>query len=266
MKKYFSIIVIVLLLTSTAFAKQITQKADVLFNAVNVKLNGKDVQVDSMSHDGTTYLSLRAVAEMFNTKVDWENETKTVEINDKGTSDSNTNINKENPLVTIEMENGDKIKMEFYPEVAPNTVNNFISLINKGYYNGLDFHRVIPGFMIQGGDPAGNGSGGPGYAIKGEFAKNGVENKMLHTRGVVSMARAAVPDSAGSQFFIVVEDSHFLNGEYAAFGKVIEGMDFVDNIVNVDRDASDKPSTAQVMKSISVDLFDETYEEPEVIK
>ncbi len=175
-------------------------------------------------------------------------------------------VKKEKPIVTIEMDNGDKIVAELYPNIAPNTVNNFISLINKGFYDGLNFHRVIPGFMIQGGDPDGNGTGGPGYGIKGEFEANGVKNDIKHDRGVLSMARSKNPDSAGSQFFIMAADSPHLDGEYAGFGKVIEGMEAVDRIVSSERDGSDKPLEPQTIKTITVDLIGETYSEPEVIK
>jgi len=172
----------------------------------------------------------------------------------------------ERPVVTIEMENGDVMKVELYPEVAPNTVRNFISLVQKGFYDGLIFHRVIPGFMIQGGDPQGNGTGGPGYAIKGEFARNGFPNGLQHTRGVISMARSRMPDSAGSQFFIMVADAPHLDGDYAAFGKVIEGIEAADRIVSVDRNYFDRPLEPQVMKKVTVDTKGITYEEPEIIK
>ena len=150
-----------------------------------------------------------------------------------------------NPIVTFEMENGDIIKAELYPEVAPNTVNNFISLVSKGFYDGLIFHRVIPGFMIQGGDPKGTGVGGPGYSIKGEFTANRFKNDLKHDRGVLSMARTMAPNSAGSQFFIMHENSPHLDGQYAAFGKVIEGIEAVDTIANVRTDYNDKPRTPQ---------------------
>lgn len=168
-----------------------------------------------------------------------------------------------NPIVTITMENGKKMKAELYPEIAPNTVNNFISLIKKGYYNGVIFHRVIPGFMIQGGDPDGTGTGGPGYSIKGEFNSNGFKNDLKHTKGVLSMARTMVPNSAGSQFFIMVADSPHLDGDYAGFGKVIEGIEVADEIVAVDRNYSDKPIEDQRMKEVTVDTFGVEYEEPE---
>lgn len=172
-----------------------------------------------------------------------------------------------NPIATITMENGDEIKVELYPKAAPNTVNNFIYLANKGFYNGLTFHRVIPKFMIQGGCPKGDGTGGPGYKIKGEFAENGFsENGLKHTRGVISMARSQENDSAGSQFFIMHGDAASLDGKYAAFGKVIKGMDVVDEIVSVDRDSKDKPKVAQVMKKITVETFNKKYSEPETIK
>ncbi len=168
-----------------------------------------------------------------------------------------------NPIVTITMENGKQMKAELYPEIAPNTVNNFISLINKGYYNGVIFHRVIPGFMIQGGDPDGTGTGGPGYSIKGEFTSNGFKNDLKHTKGVLSMARTMVPNSAGSQFFIMVADSPHLDNDYAGFGKVIEGIEVADEIVAVDRNYSDKPIEDQRMKEVIVETFGVEYEEPE---
>ena len=169
----------------------------------------------------------------------------------------------ENPIVTIEMENGDLIKAELYPDIAPNTVNNFISLIHKGFYDGLIFHRVIEGFMIQGGCPDGNGTGGPGYGIRGEFAQNGFENNLAHTEGVLSMARAMHPDSAGSQFFIMHKNSPHLDGAYAAFGKVTEGMDVVNKIATVVTDYSDRPMETQRMKKVTVETFGAEYPEPE---
>ena len=168
----------------------------------------------------------------------------------------------QNPIVTIEMENGGIIKAELYPEVAPNTVNNFISLISKGFYNGVIFHRVIPGFMIQGGDPTGVGVGGPGYAIKGEFTQNRFENNLKHDRGVLSMARTMNPNSAGSQFFIMVEKAPHLDGQYASFGKVIEGMEVADAIVNTKTDYNDKPLEDQRMKTVTVETFGVEYAEP----
>lgn len=168
-----------------------------------------------------------------------------------------------NPIVTIEMEDGKVIKAELYPEVAPNTVNNFLSLVNKGFYDGVTFHRVIKGFMIQGGDPQGTGAGGPDYCIKGEFAQNGFKNDLKHTPGVLSMARTMVPDSAGSQFFIMHEAAPHLDGAYAAFGKVIEGMDAVNEIAGCRTDFRDKPLTAQRMKRVTAETFGETYPEPE---
>jgi peptidyl-prolyl cis-trans isomerase B (cyclophilin B) len=170
-----------------------------------------------------------------------------------------------NPIVTIKMQNGDMIKAELYPDIAPNTVNNFISLVKKGFYNGVIFHRVIPGFMIQGGDPKGTGIGGPGYSIKGEFTSNGFKNDLKHTRGVLSMARTMDPNSAGSQFFIMVEEAPHLDGQYASFGKVIEGMETVDKIVNSKTDYSDKPYEDQVMENVAVDTFGVDYPEPEKI-
>lgn len=169
----------------------------------------------------------------------------------------------QNPIITIEMENGDLIRAELYPEIAPNTVNNFISLVKQGYYNGLIFHRVINGFMIQGGCPEGSGMGGPGYSIKGEFSENGFENNLKHTEGVLSMARSMMPDSAGSQFFIMHKTSPHLDGQYAAFGKVIEDMDVVNKIAAANTDYSDRPLENQVMKSVTVDTFGVEYPEPE---
>lgn len=166
-----------------------------------------------------------------------------------------------NPVVTIKLANGGIIKAELYPEVAPNTVNNFISLIKKGFYDGLTFHRVVPGFVIQGGCPKGNGTGGPGYVIKGEFSNNGFVNSLKHERGVLSMARANMPNSAGSQFFIMVEDSSFLDKEYAAFGKVVEGLEEVDRIVAVDRDFNDKPLLPEIMEEVEVDTSGLEYDE-----
>ena len=169
----------------------------------------------------------------------------------------------QNPVVTIEMENGDIIKAELYPETAPNTVNNFISLVKKGFYDGVTFHRVIPGFMIQGGDPQGTGMGGPGYEINGEFSHNGFPNGLKHTRGVLSMARTNQPDSAGSQFFIMHADAPYLDGEYASFGMVTEGMDAVDRIASSETDWMDRPKTPVVMKTVTVETFGTDYPEPE---
>lgn len=171
-----------------------------------------------------------------------------------------------NPVVTIVMENDEQIKVELYPEIAPNTVLNFISLVEKGFYDGLTFHRVIPGFMIQGGDPEGTGGGGPGYTIKGEFSSNEFKNNIKHETGVISMARSNNPDSAGSQFFIMVKNASHLDGEYAAFGKVIEGMETVNGIVNVERNSKDKPIHEQKMKKVTVETFGEKYDKPEVLK
>jgi len=170
-----------------------------------------------------------------------------------------------NPIVTIEMEDGKVMKAELYPNIAPNTVNNFVSLINKGYYDGLIFHRVIPGFMLQGGCPLGEGYGGPGYGIKGEFSKNGFENELKHTRGVLSMARSSAPDSAGSQFFIMHEDSPHLDGSYASFGCVIEGEDVIDAIASVGTNYADRPETDQRMKKVTVETFGEVYPGPETL-
>lgn len=171
-----------------------------------------------------------------------------------------------NPIVTITMKDGKVMKAELYPEIAPNTVNNFIDLINKGFYEDIIFHRVIPGFMIQGGCPDGNGCGGPGYSIKGEFSANGFENNLKHSKGVLSMARTMDPDSAGSQFFIMVEDAPHLDGQYASFGKLIQGIDVADEIVNVKTDYSDRPYEDQVIAKMEVETFGEKYDEPEIIE
>lgn len=171
----------------------------------------------------------------------------------------------QNPIVTIKMSSGKIIKAELYPDIAPNTVNNFISLVKSGFYNGVIFHRVIPGFMIQGGDPNGIGTGGPGYSIRGEFQNNGFNNDLKHEEGVLSMARSMMPDSAGSQFFIMHKNSPHLDGDYAAFGKVLEGLDIVDEIANVDRDYNDKPLQDQIMEEVTVETFGVDYPEPDTL-
>ena len=168
-----------------------------------------------------------------------------------------------NPIVTITMESGAQIEVELYPEVAPNTVNNFVSLVSKGFYDGTIFHRVIPGFMIQGGDPDGTGMGGPDYCIRGEFTSNGFQNDLAHTRGVISMARTGDPNSAGSQFFLMTSDSPHLDGEYAAFGKVVKGIEACDDIVNTPRNYKDCPRIPQRMQTVTVETFGEEYPEPE---
>lgn len=170
-----------------------------------------------------------------------------------------------NPIVTIEMENGNKILVELYPEIAPNTVKNFISLAGKGFYDGLTFHRVIPGFMIQGGCPKGTGTGDPGYSIKGEFKDNGFANNLKHEPGVISMARSGNPNSAGSQFFIMVAAAPHLDGQYASFGKVVEGIEEVERIVQVKRNYQDKPNEPQIMKKVTVETFGTEYGEVEKI-
>jgi peptidyl-prolyl cis-trans isomerase B (cyclophilin B) len=171
-----------------------------------------------------------------------------------------------NPIVTIEMESGDIMKVELYPVTAPNTVNNFVSLVKQGFYDGVIFHRVIPGFMIQGGDPDGLGTGGPGYGITGEFAANNFENNLIHEKGVISMARSQHPDSAGSQFFLMHEVSPHLDGQYAAFGKVIEGTDIIDKIATTPTGAQDRPVEEQKMKKVTVETFGVDYPEPEIIQ
>ncbi len=167
------------------------------------------------------------------------------------------------PIVTITMENGDVMEAELYPEIAPNTVNNFIHLIESGYYDGVGFHRVINGFMLQGGDPTGTGMGGPGYSIKGEFTNNGFQNELKHEPGVLSMARTMMPDSAGSQFFIMHKTSPHLDGDYAGFGKVIKGMDVVERIATAPTDYMDKPIDPQIMAKVTVETFGESYPQPE---
>lgn len=183
-----------------------------------------------------------------------------------GCSSGAAGNNASHPIVTIEMEDGGIIKAELYPEVAPNTVNNFISLIQKGFYDGTIFHRVIPGFMIQGGDPEGTGTGGPGYSIAGEFSGNGFTNNLLHTEGILSMARTQAPDSAGSQFFIMDAAAPSLDGSYAAFGKVTEGIEVVKSIVNLPRDSSDRPEEPPVMKKVTIDTLGVTYPEPQKVE
>ena len=258
-KMLIGTIVTATLVSSIAYGGQISKKIDVVMNSINIMVNNQKVEAENILYNGTTYVPLRTVAQILNKEVGWEAKTNTANIKDKDAS-------KNRPVVTIEMSSGEKIKLELYPEVAPNTVNNFIALANKGFYNNLIFHRVMPNFVIQGGDPKGTGMGGPGYSIKGEFMKNGVQNSLMHTRGVISMARTQEPDSAGSQFFIVVADAPFLNGDYSAFGRVIEGMDIVDKIVNVKRDGNDKPEVAQTMKKVTVDTLGKVYDQPQVIK
>lgn len=171
-----------------------------------------------------------------------------------------------NPIVTFEMKDGDLFYVELYPEIAPNTVNNFISLVKKGFYDGLCFHRVISGFMIQGGDPKGNGTGGPGYSIRGEFSRNGFPNNLKHTRGVISMDRSMMPNSAGSQFFIMHATSPHLDGQYAAFGSVISGIEVIDKIAGVNVDYNDKPLRDQVIKRVTVDTCGVEYDEPDIYR
>ncbi|KAB7671176.1 peptidylprolyl isomerase [Bacillus sp. B1-b2] len=190
---------------------------------------------------------------------------ETKKSSESNASNSTVTSSSDNPIVTITMEDEAKIEIELFPSVAPNTVNNFITLVQDGFYDGLTFHRVIPDFMIQGGDPNGDGTGDPGYSIEGEFSGNGVENNLKHERGVLSMARSQMPDSAGSQFFIMVADAPHLDGEYASFGKVVSGMDVVDKIVSVERDSADKPVTEVKMKEVTVDTKGKDYPKPETI-
>ncbi|HLR42961.1 MAG TPA: peptidylprolyl isomerase [Pseudogracilibacillus sp.] len=196
-----------------------------------------------------------------------DNGEKSVKQNEANMNESTADVDIDEdviPIVTMEMEDGDEVTIELYPSIAPNTVNNFIALVEEGFYDGLIFHRVIPGFMVQGGDPEGTGMGGPGYEIKGEFSNNGFANRLKHDRGVLSMARSQDPDSAGSQFFIMTAQAEHLDDDYAAFGKVSEGMDVIDEIVEVERDGSDKPKEDQVIKKMTVDL--QGYEPKEVEK
>ena len=192
-----------------------------------------------------------------------QNEDQTSENLDEAEDIQQDYSSEDNPIVTITMENNDEINIELYPKVAPNTVNNFISLVENGFYDGVIFHRVIPDFMVQGGDPDGNGMGGPGYGIKGEFSSNGFENDLIHVRGVLSMARSSAPDSAGSQFFLMVADSPHLDGDYAAFGKVTEGMEAVDAIVSTKRDSGNKPLEEQQIKTAVVDTKGNDFPDPE---
>lgn len=195
------------------------------------------------------------------------------EVNNAGSEDNVENeqeavdySNDTNPVVTMTMVDGNEIEIELYPEVAPNTVNNFISLVEDGYYDGLIFHRVMPGFMIQGGDPDGNGQGGPGYGIAGEFDANDFDNDLVHDRGVISMARTQDPDSAGSQFFLMVEDSPHLDGEFAGFGRIISGIETIDEIVKVETDQMDKPKQEQTIEKMTVDTKDIDYDEPDILE
>lgn len=274
MKKLLSIFIVLALVLSSISALSLSAKIAFDINDSTVKLNNLEVESDiiTLSNDNTAskklalnqdtslygshniYLPLEESLKLLNKKPTWSNNARTLVLSDLDSS--------KNPLVTMEMENGKILKMELYPEKAPNTVNNFISLVNKGFYNGLSFHRVIPEFMIQGGDPNGNGTGGAEYDIRGEFTQNNEFNDLLHHRGIVSMARSSDFDSASSQFFIVVKDSHFLNGSYAAFGKVVEGMDLADEIALVQRDARDKPLEAQVIKTMTVETFGKQYSQP----
>lgn len=199
---------------------------------------------------------------------DTDDEKKRQEAADKDTEEDSGQaaFEQDSPIVTITMEGGEQIQIELYPYIAPNTVDNFISLVEDEFYDGLLFHRVIPGFMIQGGDPDGNGTGGPGYAIKGEFSSNDYDNDLKHHRGVISMARSADPDSAGSQFFIMVEDSPHLDGDYAAFGQVTDGMDVIDDIVSQKADKNDKPLEDQRMEKVEVDTKGHKFSEPKKVE
>jgi peptidyl-prolyl cis-trans isomerase B (cyclophilin B) len=223
-------------------------------NDTQASVNGKQVKLEApaVSFQGSTMVPLRFVTESFNAEINWDAAKRIISV-----------YSQRLPLITIEMHDGKKIVLELYPKLAPNTVHNFISLVKKGYYNGIVFHRIIPGFMIQGGDPLGQGYGGPGYSIKGEFAANKVINQLKHTRGVLSMARSAAYDSAGSQFFIMVGNSPYLDGLYAAFGKVRSGMSTVDGIVTLPVETdTDRPVTPPTMKKVTVQTFGVFYPEP----
>lgn len=250
MRKYLNVVIIAALLMTTLYATQVTKKIEVAVNTISVMVNGEKVEADNIVHDGTTYVPLRAISEMLDKEVIWTEETKIAEINDKNVKQDV--VKKDNPVALMTMENGGEVKFELYPEIAPITVENFLKLIEEGFYDGITFHRAVPGFMVQGGDPMGTGMGGSGEEIKGEFAKNGVKNDLSHTRGVLSMARSQNPDSASSQFFIVVGDSQFLDGQYAGFGKVIEGMDVMDKIVKMPTDGRESLVTPQVIKTIKI--------------
>ncbi len=252
------VILTVLMMNIGVFAYAITKTIEVAVNSINLMVDGEKVDIDNFIYNGTTYVPMRAVAEMLGKYVNWDDTTKTASIND--------NADIKNPEAIFELEDGGTIRLELYPNIAPNTVNNFISLANSGFYDGLIFHRVIPSFMVQGGCPLGTGTSGPGYSIKGEFSNNGFKNELKHSRGVISMARAANPDSAGSQFFIMTADSPHLDGQYAAFGKVISRIDVVDKIVSQERDGRDKPLKPQTMKSVRVNTFGVEYDKPVIIE
>lgn len=252
MKKFITAILICMLLTTTVFAEQITKTIEVAFNAINIEVNGQKVKADNFLYENTTYVPLRAISELLGNEVTWVQETQTAEI--KGDNIKPEYQSSKYPIATITMKDGAQIKVELYPERAPISVKNFISLVDQGFYTDLTFHRIIEGFMIQGGDPNGDGTGGSKDAIKGEFSENGVENNISHTRGTISMARTEVMDSATSQFFIAHEDIVRLDTKYAAFGRVIEGMDVVDRIANTPKDENDKPLTPQIIKGITIKL------------
>ncbi len=240
--------------SGTISAKRGTTTITMKRNQSTAMLNGKSVKLDvpAVSIRGSVMVPLRFVADALNAETQWDSAKRVVNV-----------YSQKLPLVTIEMQDGKKISLELYPKITPNTVNNFISLVRKGFYDGIIFHRIIPGFMIQGGDPLGQGFGGPGYSIKGEFSANKIENPLLHTRGVLSMARSRSNDSAGSQFFIMVADTPYLDGSYAAFGKVRSGMHHVDAIVSLPADAdTDRPFTPPVMKKVTVQTFGVAYPEP----
>jgi len=232
-----------LMLTGTYAASNL-QKIDVMFDSIAIKVNGQNVKASNILYNGTTYVPLRAVSEALHKNVSYDEKTRTASIDDMA--------QQQNPVAEMKLQSGETVKIELYPQEAPETVKNFISLAGKGFYDGLTFHRIVPGFVVQGGDPSGNGTGGPGHFIKGEFMQNGVRNTLMHTRGVVSMARSSNPDSAGSQFFIVLSDAPHLNGEYAAFGRVIERMDAIDRLATVKTNSSDAPLQKQVIKSIRI--------------
>lgn len=243
-KTIVSIAVAFSLMLTVTYAASNFQKIDVIFDSIAIKVNGQNVKTSNILYNGTTYVPLRAVSETLHKNVSYDEKTRTASINDIA--------QQENPVAEMRLQSGETVKIELYPQEAPETVKNFMSLAGKGFYDGLTFHRIVPGFVVQGGDPKGNGTGGPGYTIKGEFMQNGVRNTIMHTRGVVSMARSSNPDSAGSQFFIVLSDAPFLNGEYAAFGRVVEGMDAIDRMSAAKTDSADAPLQKQIIKSIRI--------------
>lgn len=255
--------VLILLLVTASFAVAGEATIKVVLNAITLKVNGERVAGENLSYQGTTYVPLRQVAEMLGKEVRWEKETKTADIVEGEVHETKKQAH---PVATMTMKDKSIIKIELYPEKAPNTVNHFIALAQSGFYDGLTFHRIIKDFVAQGGDPKGDGTGGPGYAIRGEFLKNEVQNDLLHERGIVSMARVKAYNSAGSQFFVVYQKAPHLNGEYAAFGKVIENMDAIDKWADLQTDENNKPTNPPQIESITISLNGYEAKVPEKIK